>query len=636
MRLVKLAMGCANPTVGAVASNTNQCVDLAQRMAVAGVTVGVLPEQVLGGYCPEDLVQWRAFVQAQWQGLGEFARRTATTPTVFVVGLAVAHHGHLFNCAAVVHHGKVLGLVPKEKLPTYNVFYEARTLSHGWPGMDEVVEGVPFGDLVFRFAFGALSAEVCEDVWSPDGPMRRRCYAGAELVVNASASPYRMGVVATRREMLATRSADNQCTLLYGNCVGANDGLLFDGGGSVHQNGRLCLEAPRFERGVFTTVVDLDRTARLRTENTTWRTDCLQARQHQGPLPRTVEAPGATANTDALTYPHPAHRSFFLPAPAPARTPQQDFCEDLLDALGMGIRDYWEKTGAFKGLGLALSGGRDSLLTLLVAWRMLQTKHAALDDAARKAATAAQLNAFFMPTRYSSDHSARSAETICRELGVPLRVVSIEEAFDREANAARTMVGGELTGVTMQNIQARLRSLRMWNWANTSGMLFLQTGNMSEKAMGYTTIGGDLEGALAVLANVPKTVVIYLLEYLLQTHGFEGIRMTLSVPAGPELAENQKGEEELMPFAVLDTCFYLYAAEKLSPQEMERVLPQIFPEHAAQTTELVQKFIRNFTNNIYKWVQAPLSLHVGNLDLDRERALQMPVVESPEWTKAGS
>ena len=137
-----------------------------------------------------------------------------------------------------------------------------------------------------------------------------------------------------------------------------------------------------------------------------------------------------------------------------------------------------------------------------------------------------------------------------------------------------------------------------------------------------------------MLANVPKTVVIYLLEYLLETTNFEGIRLTLSAPAGPELAPNQKGEDELMPFRVLDACFHLYAAEKLSPQEIVYALKSMFPEDDAEQLRLwVDKFVRLFVQSIYKWVQAPLSLHVGNLDLERERALQLPVVETTEWTR---
>jgi NAD+ synthase (glutamine-hydrolysing) len=343
-------------------------------------------------------------------------------------------------------------------------------------------------------------------------------------------------------------------------------------------------------------------------------------------MPTVLKCTGATADRSTLAYPAPSSRSFFLPGAAPTRTPRQEFCEDLLDALGLGITDYVEKTRAFKGVGIALSGGRDSLMTLLVAWRALTRKFG-------PECPKDMMRAFYMPSRFSSDHTFKSAEKIAQELGVPFLTLPIEDAFEREATAARTMVGGDLTPVTMQNVQARLRSLRMWNWANTTSMLFLQTGNMSEKAMGYTTIGGDLEGGLAVLANVPKTVVIFLLDYLLETMGFEGIRMTLAAPAGPELAANQKGEDELMPFVVLDACFHLYAAEKLSPREMEKALGDMFPEHAGQVPAYVEKFVRMFTQNIYKWVQAPLSLHVGNLDLDRERALQLPVVETTEWTR---
>ena len=633
MRLVKIGLGSVNPTVGSVHSNTTRCIAQARAMAAADVTVAALPEQVIGGYPAEDLVQWAGFVRAQWDELQHFARHTATLSTVFALGVTVAHQGHLYNSAAIVHRGAVLGLVPKEKLPTYNVFYEARTFSRGVPGQHDTVEGVPFGDLVFAFDFGTLAVEVCEDVWSPDGPMRRRCYAGAELVLNLSASPYRMGVMGTRREMLATRSGDNQCTLAYVNSVGANDGLIFDGGGFIFQNGRPMLEAPRWAESWAAAVVDLDRTRRLRTEATTWRNDCLDAAQ--SPLkPTVVPAFSKGADRAMLAYPTPSHGSFFLPGGHTPHNAREDFCDDLLDALGLGVWDYFEKTKAFKGFGLALSGGRDSLLTLLITWRAIQKRFADLSEDARREKTGEMLKAFYMPSRYSTDHTSESARIICEELGVPFKVVAIEEAFDREAEAAKAMVGGELTALTMQNIQARVRAQRMWNWSNTTGMLFLQTGNMSEKAMGYTTIGGDLEGALAVLANVPKTVVIYLLEYLLEKHGFEGIWKTLSAPAGPELAPNQKGEDELMPFRVLDACFHLYAAEKLSPNEIVQALGSMFPDDTAEEREAwVAKFVRMFVQSIYKWVQAPLSLHVGNLDLDRERALQLPVVETTEWTR---
>ncbi|HEY7213220.1 MAG TPA: NAD(+) synthase, partial [Thermoanaerobaculia bacterium] len=290
----------------------------------------------------------------------------------------------------------------------------------------------------------------------------------------------------------------------------------------------------------------------------------------------------------------------------------------------------FRKTGAFQSIGVALSGGRDSMLTLLVAWRAAQLLRE--DGAGTDAADLIQ--AFYMPTHFSGEGTRDAASTLCRELGVPLRVVPIEEAFEREAAAARQMLGGgEPTHITLQNIQARLRASRMWNWANSAGALFLQTGDMSEKAVGYTTIGGDLEGALSVIANVPKTVVIALLERFLQRFGFAGIRRTLETEPGPELAAAQTAEEELMPFAVLDACLWLYAGEKLSPAEAARALHAMFPQtDAARLDDWAKRFAALFTRSIYKWVQAPLALHVGSLDLDRERALQLPVVQRGEWS----
>jgi NAD+ synthase (glutamine-hydrolysing) len=192
--------------------------------------------------------------------------------------------------------------------------------------------------------------------------------------------------------------------------------------------------------------------------------------------------------------------------------------------------------------------------------------------------------------------------------------------------------GGTPTELTRQNVQARLRGQRMWNWANTSGALFLQTGDMSEKAVGYTTMGGDLEGALSVIANVPKTVVVALLERLHVRFGFSGIAATLATEPGPELADAQEAERELMPFPVLDACLHLYAGEKMSPQEIVAALGSLFPHiDAAQRETWVARFTKLFSQSIYKWVQSPLSLHVGSLDLERERALQMPVVQKTEW-----
>lgn len=622
MRLARLAVASVSPTVGAVTSNRTRLVRLAHAMAAADVTLAAFPEQVIGGYPPEDLVQWRAFLDGQRRSLEGFASDTAELPTVFVVGLAVAVGGQIFNCAAIVHRGRILGLVPKEKLPTYNVFYEARTFSRGGPGLALEADGVPLGDYVFAFDFGTVAVEVCEDAWSPDGPMRRRCYSGAEIVVNVSASPYRMGIDATRREMLATRAADAEATLVYANAVGGQDGLVYDGGGFIFQNGRRVLDAPRFAEGWWAAVVDLDRTRRLRVENTTWRSDCQEYCLGQRVVP-VITADGGTADRSRLQYPAPDGGSFFLPASrAPEPDPRDRALDDLFEALALGVKSYYEKTGAFRSLGIALSGGRDSMLTLMVAWRAAQL----LGDGV-------PIHAFYMPSRHSQADTREAAERLARELGITVQTVPIDEATDREMAATSEMLGGLVpTEITRQNVQARLRGQRMWNWANSSGALFLQTGDMSEKAVGYTTMGGDLEGALSVIANVPKTVVIALLQRLHARFGFTGISATLATEPGPELADAQQAEQELMPFPVLDACLHLYAGEKMSPGEMAMALASLFPsEDGERLKNWASRFARLFSQSIYKWVQSPLSLHVGSLDLDRERALQMPVVQRNEW-----
>ena len=622
MRLAKLAVASLSPTVGAVRSNVSRLIAVAGEMAAANVTIAAFPEQVIGGYPPEDLVQWSGFLDGQRDALDHFAAETAKAPTVFVIGLAVSVAGQIFNAAAVVHRGRIVGLVPKEKLPTYNVFYEARTFSRGGPGLALKAGGVPLGDYRFSFDFGEVAVEVCEDAWSPDGPMRRRCYSGAEIVVNLSSSPYRMGVDSTRREMLATRAADNQALLLYANAVGGQDGLIYDGGGFIFQNGRLVLEAPRFQHGWWATVVDVDRTRRLRVENTTFRSDCESFRLEQ-PIVPTIAVSGGTADPSTLAYPPPDGGSFFLPASrGPQPDPRDRALDDLFEALALGVKSYYEKTGAFKSLGIALSGGRDSMLTLLVAWRATQLIEGG-----------AKIYAFYMPSRHSQDETKQAASELAKELGVELKTVPIDEATDREVEATVTMLGGQQpTELTRQNIQARIRGQRMWNWANTSGALFLQTGDMSEKAVGYTTIGGDLEGALSVIANVPKTVVVALLERLGKRFNLKGVATTLDTDPGPELADKQVAENELMPFPILDACLHLYAGEKMSPEEVAGALRSLFPNYSAdQSCKWAKRFTQLFSQSIYKWVQSPMSLHVGSLDLDRERALQMPIVQKNEW-----
>jgi len=534
MRLIKIAVATLDTTVGAVRTNTDRALETAHAMAAEGVNLGCFQEQVIGGYPPEDLIQWRAYVAAQRRELERFAAETSEHSTVFVIGCSIAVGAQLYNCAAVVHGGEILGLVPKEKLPTYEIFYEARTFSNGGPGLRLDADGVPLGDYLFRFDFGVVAVEVCEDLWSPDGPIRRRCYAGAEVVVNISASPYRIGMVRARREMLGTRSADNQAVLVYANALGAQDGLVFDGGGYVLQNGREVLNCRRLESGFETCIVDVDRTHRLRQQNTTWRDDANDSRWKDGEVP-VIRSAHSTGDRESLAYPRPSDSGFFLPPDETvSRSPRAELLDDLFEVLALGTADYFRKTGAFDRFGVALSGGRDSMLTLLVAWRAAERLGGELDPAAMAEHISDSVHAFYMPSRYSTEGTRSAGATLCEELGIPLTTVAIDDAFDREAEAVAAMLGDrEVSELTLQNIQARLRAQRMWNWANSASALFLQSGDMSERAVGYTTIGGDLEGGLSVIGNLPKTVVVAMLERLSVRFDLEGVRQTLETEPGP-------------------------------------------------------------------------------------------------------
>lgn len=628
MRLIRIALANVNTTAGAVRSNVDRAIALGAQAAEDGATVVVFPEQLVGGYAPRDLAAWRAFVDAQWAELERFAAETAGAAPAFVLGVTVSRAAERFNAAAVVHRGAVLGVVPKERLSPD----EARMFAPGVPGLVDEVRGAAFGDLVFDFDFGTLAVEVATDLSSPDGPMRRRSFAGAELIVNLGATPYRVGETEAHREVLATRSRDSQATVAYANLVGGNDGHVFDGGGLVAQNGRVVFEAPRFREGVAAVNVDLDRTARLRGDSAFHAEDRAKLADAARAV-RRVRAPSPTSRGE-LRYPAPPNRSFFLPSAEASAPPREVFCEELLDVLALGVGDYFDKTGAFKTIGVALSGGRDSLLCLYVARRWVRRRFGHLGETAERAKARELLRAFFMPSRYSSAETRAAAEQAAADFDTPFFVSSIDEAYAREINAAQAMLqpGEQLDGLAKQNIQARLRAARMWTWANAASGLFLQTSNLSEKAVGYTTIGGDMEGALSVIANVPKTVVNYLLDYLLDTTSLAGIRLTLERPASAELAEDQEDERELMPFPVLDACVALYVGEKMSVSDVQRALTAIFPEHDAEAVAgWATRFARLFTQSVFKWVQTPLALRAFEWDLDREGSLALPVVQRTEW-----
>lgn len=645
MRLIRIGIGNLDPTVGDFTANTDALIGTAAMLSLSGCTVASFPEGSIGGYPCEDLVQWPSFVANQWQQLKRFSNATKYCQTIFTLGLAVEHDGHIYNAVAVVFGGQILGIVPKEKLAAGNVFYDDRTYSRGWPGMQATIESVPFGDLLFEFPFGVMAVQVCEDIWSANGPTERQAYSGAELIINHSASPYRAGVVQTREELLRTRSAESQSTIVYVNQVGANDGLVFDGGGYVIQNGRPLNKFTRWRIGADTTqVVDLDVTKRHRFESNTWRADAEQYLRTHLPVQRIV-CKVDPKRPEPAEYPHQPGNLVFLPPITAGLDPRMEYFEDLLQAMKWALKDYFEKTGAFQRIGISLSGGKDSALTLIVAWRYAQERFAELrtDPEAYREAVADFIHCFSFPTVYNSPMTRRIARQLCRQMGVSFKEIRIDRLVKMNRRLQQAMLGPEqpLTANSMQNDQPRLRATLMWNWSNAAHGMFLQPGNMSEKAVGYTTIGGDLMGAYSLIGNLPKTVVIELLHYLRQQYTWPVLDLLLKSKASAELADGQEDEKDLMPFPVLDACMQFFAGEKMSAVELYQAvrakwtdedLRQFRPGYQPGTLKAwVKMFLVLFMRSIFKWVQAPPTAHLGSTDYDRERAFQIPIVQKTDW-----
>ncbi len=644
-RFIRIGMSNLDSVIGGFRGNLENILFSATQMAERGATIGVFPEQVVSGYPAEDLVQWSLFVDVQADVLVKFAEQSKSfDSTVFVLGVTIGHGGNLYNCAAVVQKGVILGIVPKEKLPTYGVFYEARTFTPGIPGQSEEIhlngyaQSVPFGDLIFRFPFGTMAVEVCEDIWSSDGPAKPRSYSGAEVIVNISASPWRAGVLGTKREMLPTRSSDNACVLIYVSRYGGQDALVFDGTCFVYQNGQLVLESPKWQEGLYEATVDLDAIRVARQQNTTWRTDFGHFRQNPRSI-RLVESSIKVPQPDKLNI-EPSLENIFIPRDE-ERSARAEYFEDLLHAMKTGLSGYFHKTRAFERIGIALSGGKDSALCAFIAWLFAQEEAGVRQVSDPSGFVRSFISCFSLPTKFNSDQTRTAARQLCEDLGLSFREVPIERSWEVLTANTVEMFGGDLDEVTLQNIQARIRGNLLMNWANAAHALIIQTSNMTEKAVGYATYGGDMLGSYSLLGNLPKTVIIELIRYLQEKYAFPSLELLLSTPSSAELAQNQTDEGDLMPFPVLDACFSLFAGQKISPSELYTRIRQMFSDEMLlelrtdyRTGMLklwVKRFVVLFFRSIWKWVQTPEAVHLGNLDLDRERALQLPTAMSTSW-----
>ena len=627
MRLVRIGVGAVSVKVGDFTGNSARLIALIDEARTHGVHLLVTPELCVSGYSLEDRVFWPEIADRSWDTLERIAESCRGISAF--IGLPVRIDSMMYNATALVHDQQVRGLILKRFLPTYSIFYEGRNWTAWEKGVTEY-RGVPAGDLVFRLPYGMVSAEICEDMWSPNSPAHARVLAGAEIICNGSASPFTPRKNEQRKRLVQGAAGGLACVYAYANLLGCdNSRLVFDGGGILATPDVIVSEGPLLSKAPWTLasgVVDLDDVSRVRSENTTWRQQA--SRRDNTDDTRIVDVPGAYTPAPLPEYVAQLPKSFFLAEPTRSINEADAFLDELFDALVLGLRDYFEKVGAFERYLIALSGGRDSALCLLLAVHAAK----ALNHGKNATGFADRIRTVYLPNKaYSTSGTENAARSLAEELGVPFQVVSIAEEVDVALSKAAELVGGaeKVTPLAKQNLQARVRGAMMLNWANSAGGLLLVTSNLSEAAVGYTTTGGDNQGGYSPIANVPKSLISHLLAYIAQRDGVKSLQHVLDIPPSAELAPDQKDETDLMPYIVLDDLLYLYGRRRLSLVDCWRVLCHRYADETPdQLRAWTAHFGKLFSYNQWKREQLPVTMKVMDLDLDPKTGFRFPVTQS--------
>ncbi len=569
MRRIRVAACQFNPTVGDLEGNVARMVAQLEQAEEAGADLAVFSELAVTGYPPEDLVLKPGFVEDNLEALHTLAARSGECAVV--VGFIDLDHD-LYNGAALCHRGQVVARYHKRLLPNYSVFDELRYFTPG----DDPLELVEIAGVT-------VGLTVCEDAWSPTGPVAELGAGGAEVVVVINGSPFRTGKSETREQMLGVRAADASVHLVYVNQVGGQDELVFDGGSVVFDaEGDLVTRAPQFEEQVWVSDLIVPRPYRKRRLDPRGRTEAVQ------PLPvRPVTA---------------APRSSLDPGAAPmvpAPTELADERERVWNALVLGTRDYVTKNG-FRDVGVALSGGIDSSIVVALAADALGPEH---------------VNAVLMPSRYSSEHSIGDAQALCRNLGVAHRTIPIEPAHAALLEMLDPSFAGHDADTTEENLQSRIRGVLMMALSNKLGWLVLTTGNKSETSVGYSTLYGDTAGGFAVIKDVPKVEVYELCRWRNEQAGRDLIpRHVIEKPPSAELRPDQRDDQSLPPYEVLDPILEGYVERDLTGPELIEL------GHDADT---VRRIVRLVDLAEYKRRQNPPGIRITPKAFGRDR--RMPI-----------
>jgi len=563
---MRLALAQINTVVGDLDGNRDRIVSRIEEARGDGADLVLFPELAVTGYPPEDLLLRPGFIRAAERTLGEVAR--AATGIAALVGVPVWRRD-LYNACALCADGEVKAVYRKRFLPNYGVFDEDRYFASG-------------RDLLLvQHEETLLGVTICEDIWQPGPPATDLALAGAELIVNVSASPFHVGKDRQREEMLITRARDNVAFLAFVNAVGAQDELIFDGHSVVlDDEGEVLARAPGFEEALL--VVDVDPTAAIARRLSDVRRRALARERDEGAEPVTVVRIERAAHAD------PGHRSAEV-------APFEDELESMRRALVLGLGDYVTKNG-FSEVVIGVSGGIDSALTAALA---------------AEAVGAERVHCVSMPSRYSSADTRSDARRVAESIGADFREIPIEPVVESLTAALAPSFEGREADLTEENLQARARGVILMALSNKFGWLLVATGNKSELSVGYATLYGDMAGGFALLKDVFKTDVFRLSRYLNERAGREVVPVT-TIERAPsaELRPDQRDEDSLPPYSVLDRVLEAYVEEDRSVEELSQ---------DGFDADVVQRAVAMVDRAEYKRRQAPPGVKLRPKAFGRDR-----------------
>jgi NAD+ synthase (glutamine-hydrolysing) len=558
---VRLAAAQLDLVVGDLDGNVDRMLAAYEKADAAACDLVAFPELSLTGYPPEDLLLRPAFVAHCGEALEKFAARTGRMAAV--VGFPEAQRD-LSNAAALCAHGRVQGVYRKHLLPNYAVFDEQRYF------VPSTIDGPLFVVGGVRTAI-----TICEDAWSPSGPIITQAAGGAELVVNINASPFYAGRLHEREAMLATRAADASVPVLYVNLVGGQDELVFDGASMLFdESGRLVARARQFEEDLLLVDVDVRPAFRRRLLDPRGRS-------------RTTALPEIEISEARLSERREEPRTEPLLPPV----------QEVYEALVLGTRDYVLKNG-FTDVLIGLSGGIDSSLVAAIAVDALGP---------------GKVVGVLMPSRFSSDGSVTDAEMLAANLGMRTITVPLEAAHTAFLDMLAPTFEGTEPGLAEENLQARIRGTVLMAMSNKFGALVLTTGNKSEMATGYSTLYGDMAGGFSVIKDVPKMLVYALSRDRNERALRELIPETVLEKApSAELRPDQRDSDSLPEYDVLDPIIEGYVEDDLSVAELEA---------AGHDPDTVRRVARLVDRNEYKRRQAPPGVRVSPKAFGKDRRL---------------